>query len=127
MLGSITAVNQKKPNMAEQTFYENGNIKVTSARIICGDKTFALAGVTSVRVVEVKPDRTSAIICMVAGLFCLLIPTIIGIIYWFKQKSRYEVWIESASGGRNTFCQSKDSKVIADIVTAINDAIVHRG
>jgi len=112
--------------MAEQTFFERGDIKVTSARVIFGGQTFALAGVTSVRGMEVKPDRKGPIILMILGIFCFLITTIIGIIWWFMQKPDYVVMFASASGESRAYT-SKDSKLVADIVAAINDAIVHRG
>lgn len=112
--------------MAEQVFFERGDIKVTSARVIFGGQTFALAGVTSVRGVEVKPDRKWPIILMVAGLLCFFITTIIGIIWWFLQKTEFVVMFASASGESKAYT-SQDGKLVAEIVAAINDAIVHRG
>jgi hypothetical protein len=112
--------------MAEQTFLERGDIKVTSARVIFGGQTFALAGVTSVRGVEVKPDRKGPIIMMPLGLLCFGITTIIGIIWWFMQKPEFVVMFASASGEAKAYT-SRDGKLVAEIVAAINDAIVHRG
>ena len=43
--------------MTEQIFFEQDKIKITSARAIFGDHTYVLSAVTSVRYVELKPDR----------------------------------------------------------------------
>jgi plastocyanin domain-containing protein len=113
--------------MAEQVFFERGDIKVTSARVVFGSQTFTLSGVTSVRSLEVKPNRKGPIVLMIVGLFCTAgLGTIAGIIWWFLQKTEYAVMFASASGETQAYT-NQDPKIVAEIVNAINDAIVHRG
>jgi hypothetical protein len=112
--------------MAEQNFFEQGEIKITSARAIFGGSTYVLNAITSVRNYELKPERTWPVILMIAGLFCFFTTTIIGAVWWFLQKPEYAVLLSSASGETCAFV-TKDKPLADRVVIAINEAIVHRG
>jgi hypothetical protein len=112
--------------MAEQVFYDQGGIKVTSNRLVFGQQTFQLAGITSVRAQEIPPNRKGPIIVMIVGLFCTLgIGTIAGIIWMCMQKTTYAVMLVSA-GGENPAYTSADKNQIFQIVSAVNDAMAAR-
>lgn len=113
--------------MAEQTFYDQGGIKVTSNRLVFGQQTFQLAGITSVRPQEILPNRKGPIILMIVGLLCTLgIGTIVGIIWWFMQKTTYAVMLVSAAGETPAYT-SIDKNHIFQIANAINEAMAARG
>jgi hypothetical protein len=61
--------------MTEQIIFEQG--KITSARAVFWDQTYFLSAVTSVRYVELKPDRKWPMFLMIFGVFCVLTTTII--------------------------------------------------
>jgi uncharacterized protein DUF6232 len=112
--------------MAEQIFFEQDKIKITSSRAIFGGSTYVINATASVRNYELKPERTWPIVLMIAGLFCFLTTTLIGIVWWFLQKTKYAVLISSASGEICAFV-TKDKSLADRVVIAINEAIVHRG
>ena len=120
--------------MAEQIFYDNGGVKVTSARFIVYGETKPLAGFTSVSMLSSSPSRLWPIILIILGiilLFCNyfvagIIIGIIGGVWLFLQKPTYHVRVETASGASDAL-SSKNQKFISDIVNALNDAIVERG
>ena len=112
--------------MAEQIFFEHGEIKITSVRAVFGDQTYVLSAVTSVRYVELKPDRKWPMFLMIFGVFCVLATTIIGAVWWFLQRTQHVVLLSSASGDVCALV-SKNKTLAEQIVCAINEAIVHRG
>jgi hypothetical protein len=113
--------------MAEQVFYDQAGIKVTSARLVFGTQTFQLSGITSVRPQEISPDRRGPIILMVVGLFCTAgIGTIAGLIWLLTQKTTYAVMLVSAAGEQKAYT-SRDKNLIFQVAKAINDAMVARG
>ncbi len=62
---------------------------------------------------------------MVLGMLLVLVPTIIGIIWWFKQKPEYAIMFATAGGETKAYA-SKDKQHVSDIIVAVNDAIVHQ-
>ena len=64
---------------------------------------------------------------MIAGfIFTLGLGTIVGVIWWIKQKPTYAVMIVSAAGESPAF-SSPDKNQIFQIVNAVNEAIIARG
>ncbi|MBI4719070.1 MAG: hypothetical protein HY763_14795 [Planctomycetes bacterium] len=112
--------------MAEQIIFEQGGTKVTSARVVIGPQTYALGGITSVQAREIPPSRKGPIILMIVGFPFFFIGTIIGIIWLIRQKTTYAVLLVSAAGEQEALT-SKDKALIAQIVNAINEAIIARG
>jgi hypothetical protein len=122
----MNSPNNRKIFMAEQIFFEQGKIKITSTRAIFDDHTYVLSAVTSVRYVELKPDRKWPMFLVIFGVFCVLTTTIIGAVWWFFQKTKHVLLLSSASG---EICAmvTKDKILAERVVAAINEAIVSRG
>ncbi len=128
--------------MEEKVFFESANNKVTNARFITHGETYALAGLTSVKMTETKPSIAKylwiliGIFLTLMGIALLVSNPIAGIIIggfgallaWggFKIKPMYSVVTVNA-GGTIQALSSKDFNLINNIVNAINEAIVHRG
>jgi len=127
--------------MEEKVFFESVNNKVTNARFITHGETYALAGLTSVKMTE-TPSKFKGLVIL-AGIFLILVGianmsenassglvilTLAAFLVWlgFKIKPTYSVVTVSA-GGTIQALSSKDFDLINNIVNAINDAIVHRG
>lgn len=128
--------------MEEKVFFESANNKVTNARFITHGETYALAGLTSVKMTETKPSIAKylwiliGIFLALMGIALLASNPIAGIIIggfgallaWggFKIKTIYSVVTVNA-GGTIQALSSEDFNLINNIVNAINEAIVHRG
>ena len=124
--------------MAEQIFLERGRIKVTSARAIFDDQTYALSGITSVRGVKHRGLLAKACYLLALGSVIVMfvkggaayfyMPVFIAGLVYLAEKilSQYVIVFSSASGEAKAY-SSRDEGHIGDIVKAINDAIVHRG
>lgn len=132
--------------MDEKTFYESDNIKVTNARFIVNNQTYALSSVNSVKVCEVDVTSSPAApALLVAGgiiwtLFLIFskgsiiyyiqpIALIVGGFYLairIKKKFEYRV-ILTTSSGENAALRSNNKQEITLVEKALNDAIVYRG
>jgi hypothetical protein len=120
--------------MDEKVFFEEGSIKVTNSRFIAGAQTYAMSGVTSVRSAVHLPKRTGIYILGGVGLLMLvggaeiagILALGIAVALWFVNKPKYSVALTSASGETDAHL-SPDQDLIARIVNAINEAIIHRG
>lgn len=137
------AVSQSKPVIPkpETTYYQSGDITVTSARAVIGDQTYSMSNITSVSMLAVQPNRTGGIILTLLGLLLAalgwasggglflwlgLLGLTIGIIIIAALRTKYAVRIGSASGESNALVAT-DPAHIQPIVEAINKAIVERG
>jgi len=123
-------------------FFDKGGVRVSNARFIAGNQTFAVAGITSVRFYRIAPNRTlPTILFCIGGFLCLgavesgsgvgaLVVALLfgglGALAWLGSASRYSVRIRTASGESDAFV-AKDRQFVFDIVQALNDAIVARG
>jgi hypothetical protein len=124
----------------ETTFFQSGDIAVTNARFIARAQTFAMRGITSVEGVETPANYVGPVILSVLGLimatglltgaialgiFGLLI--LAGGIWLFtRQKPKFAVVLRTA-GGEVTAYQNTDREQIAQIIRALNEAIVSNG
>lgn len=132
--------------MAEETIYTDNNVKVTTARVIIHQTTYALRNITSVRLKSESPVKPSwpniLLIIGIVLLFFGAIPAIAGhpgdgagllviggvivalaIAGMRKGKDTYYVTIASSAGETNAL-SSYDRDYISKIVEAINDAFV---
>ena len=118
------------PPQTEQVFFNDDGIYVTNTRLVSSFGTFTMAQITSVRTEQhtTQPDNTLALVLIIAGLFCLFITTVIGIIMMARNKpvTTYAVCVGSASGEQRAI-ESPDREYIDRIVQAVNQAIVARG
>lgn len=123
--------------MSEVIYFEKDSIKVTNSRVLVDGKTYALSGITSVGLVEQKPNRLLPIALMVVGfLFAKSNPnasiwhfmavTMPFAIWLLVQRSKFVVQISSASGESKALV-SRKREYVRGVVEAINGAIVARG
>src|SRR3989338_4510322 len=101
--------------MSEQIFFEKGRIKVTSARAIFENQTYALSGITSVRGEKVLGPFAIllGVICFVllivmlamGGKAYFVVPLIIAgiILFIVKVLAKHVVMFSSASGEQKAF------------------------
>ncbi|MDO9011730.1 MAG: DUF6232 family protein [Gallionella sp.] len=110
----------------EQILLDEQGLKVTNARFIAGGQTYAMSGITSVRLIKVPQLKVFAWILIVTGIFFIFIPTIIGIIMLRKQLPPWAVGLSTASGAVNAYF-TKDGAFAERVVGALNDAMIARG
>lgn len=123
--------------MEEKVFFECGDTRVTNARFVLAGKTFAMNGVTSVRQSMAPASIKGPLIAIAVGLLILIAASgsgkLIGVVVaglgvWMliSQKSTHYVFLSSASGEQQAL-ESKDQSYIDGVVSALNDALIHRG
>ena len=122
--------------MAEQTFFQNGGITVTTSRFIVPGQMYTMNGVTSIRSITMPPSRKGPIILAVIGFFCLMAgksASLLGLLmlggaifWWTRQKPEYTVLLNSASGEARALT-STDGTLITGVVGALHDAVAARG
>ena len=119
--------------MDEKTFFEYEDVKVTNARFISGSQTYAMSNVTSVKAYEKKPNRIGGIVVLVLGLAIAAGEPAVGLaivaaaaIYLYMQKTVYHVML-ATSGGETSALKTYQRNYLDKVVSALNQAIVHRG
>lgn len=131
--------------MDEKTFYESDNIKVTNARFIVNNQTYALSSVNSIKVceVDVTSSPTGPAFLVAGGIIWMLFflskggivdyiqpigLIVVGfcLIIRIKNKFEYRV-ILTTSSGENAALRSNNKQEITLVEKALNDAIVYRG
>jgi uncharacterized membrane protein YvbJ len=125
---------QAKTEGKEITLYsDNKGVKITNTRAIFRNKTYVMTNISSISIGYKKPNWLPAIVVLLFGMACLFISPflgfivlIIGCVIFYFTKGEYSVRITSASGETDAF-SDKDKEYIQNIVTAINEAIIHRG
>ena len=123
--------------MEEKIFFESGDVKVTNARFVVGNQTHAMNGVTSVSSHSTAPSRMGLIIGLVVGILILIgasggtkmvgvaIAGLCGFLL-FSQKSTHAVVLRSASGEVQALSGTDEAR-ITGVVSALNEALIHRG
>jgi uncharacterized protein DUF6232 len=104
--GGGTAVVAVHKTETEMTFLSTQGATVTNTRIIVPGKTYAMAGITSVRSTVIGAKRGLPILIALAGLFLFFVQQPVwgviflvgGIIWAVALKDTYAVSINSASG-----------------------------
>lgn len=119
----------------EVTFYQEGNVIVTQSRFVTASKTYAMRNISSVFLYEIVKSRKLPIALVVIGILMLtsdsarifgLCVLALGIALLFLIKNEFAVRISTNAGESNSIV-SKDRAYIQRIVTALNEAIIHRG
>jgi hypothetical protein len=126
----------------ERVFLDENGIKVTNARFVVAGQTFAMSGITSVKVDVEHPSKVGPVIPTALGALAAfngiadqtrhdaLIPGLIvaavGIAWFRSRRPKYHVLFMSASGEEKPY-HSADEDLVRKIVKAISDAIIHRG
>ena len=130
----------------EEMLHSDKYVKVSTARVIIRETTYALRNLTSVRMAETPGSVGGAILFIVFGLLmvlasvavfsdsvsaaiaCMLIALgliAVGIWQIRAAKPTYHVAITSSSGEFNAM-SSQDGRYIQTVVTRINEAIVRQ-
>lgn len=119
--------------MEEKTFFEYEDVKITNARFLSGGQTYAMSNVTSVKSFQEKPKRFWAIFILIIGLMIAINTPVVGIaiaaicgFYLYKQKTIYHVML-ATSGGDVSALKTYQRQYLEKVVSALNEAIVHRG
>ena len=119
----------------ETTFFRDNNVVVTQSRYVTNSKTYAMRNISSVHVFEIIKSKRLPTVLGAIGLVVLIgseskilgvVMMAIAIALFFSIKNDYAVRISTNSGESNSLI-SKDEIYIRKIVSALNDAIVHRG
>jgi hypothetical protein len=121
----------------EKVFFDEAGVSITSARMIYGNQTYTMSGVTSAESFEKPPSRIGAILLMLFGLLiCLsgdvasiivgLVIIVGGIVWWLMQKTEYSTVLRSSAGETKAYT-SEDQSFVDRITQSVNDAIFHRG
>jgi hypothetical protein len=120
----------------EKVFYQDTNVTVTQSRFIANGKTYAMSNISSVAIFKKVKSRLFQILLIIVGLaVCFtsndakilgFVIAAIGCLALYFTKDEYSVRITSNAGEADGFI-SKDQQYIQKIVTAVNDAIIHRG
>jgi hypothetical protein len=124
---------------SDQVFFSDRGVKVTTSLFsLPGSRTFAMSGVTSVRMWEKKPSRLVPILlgCL-SLLLCVALPehgakvfwgllTIASLVWFVLLKPTYIVVLNTASGESQAL-KDKSRQWIQRVVDALNECIVHRG
>ena len=126
----MTEANEKK-------YYTNGGVTVTSKRLIVQSQTFAVSGITSVKLGVDQPSKLIPILLIaIGGLGCLAgikegliniwtLLFVFGIAWMFTLKSKYTVILATASGESKAVV-SENKEFIEQIVSGLNKAIIER-
>ena len=122
----------------EKIFFEYEDVKVTNSRFINGASTYAMAGITSIKLREKKPRMLDVFICILLVLILLfkaaenneyLIPAILLAIlafYFYKKKKTLYAIILATSGGETEALLSNQLNYTTQVVNALNEAIIYR-
>jgi hypothetical protein len=131
-------------NVNEITLLKEGNVKITSSRVMIGTKSYALSDIMSVRVHENEPRLFTPIFFMLMVGVCLALVALtnmqelshyltigsyIGvttfILFLLSRKTKYSVRVKSSVGELNIL-EAQDKDHVEKIVGAMNEAIINR-
>lgn len=124
----------------ENSFFNSGDIAVTNARFVVGSQTFAMRGITSVQGVKTPVNYIGAVLLGLLALFMSLalfrgeyFLGIIGVLLLIadifiiiRSRPTFCVVLRTA-GGEVTAYKSKNHDHIAQIIQALNQAMISRG
>jgi len=120
----------------EQVFLDERGVSVSNSRMMYEGQTYAMSGITSVKSFEKKPSRIIPVILIIIGLIVMaaggggiavgLLLIAGGIALWILMKADYSVVLTSSSGEAKAYT-SKDRDFVTRVISAVNEAIVHRG
>jgi Family of unknown function (DUF6232) len=126
--------------MDEKIFYDLGGVKVTNSRFIVDSATYPIANISSVKASSKEPNKSLSSLCILVGVLFMLAVfsdnswlAVIGLFFvWLgielkkTAKGTYKV-VLTTSGSEVQAYSAPNSNIIANIIKALNDAIVYRG
>jgi hypothetical protein len=118
----------------EETFFQGGGLTITKTRFVAAGEVFALAGISSARLVRIPPRRIGPVSVSIFGLVLFpaaywLVPAVVlsvGLAWLFLQKSEYAIML-AAAGGEGAAYTSKDRGLVQSAYEALQRAIIARG
>lgn len=125
----------------EIVYYNRGNVKVTSARAILDDNTYAMSNIASVSMEKTSANRAPWVITALVGVLVWICAAsmdsralvfvgigalVLGIGVAAISRDKYAVVIGSASGKTHAM-ESPKKGIVQEIVDAMNEAIIQRG
>jgi hypothetical protein len=117
----------------ETIFFQHEGVRITNTRFIVDGQTFAMNNITSVKPLEKKPNRIWPVLLIVLGVLPALNGAYGGLwlslgggIWFALQKTMYHVMLHT-SGGETSALKTYQREYLDKVVTALNNAIVHRG
>ena len=120
----------------EQTFFQDKDVTVTSARFVVKGQWFAMSDITSAKKFRAGKHWFLPILVMAVGWlqFCCsdrrllagLLAMLLGVIWLLGGRTTYHVKI-TTFGSEKSVLNSRQEEYIAEVVRALNDAIVARG
>jgi hypothetical protein len=118
---------------SERIFLKDGDVRVTSTRLIFDGKTYALRNISSVSLTEIAADTSSANQMIIWGIILslctcglTLIRTVIGFIQLSNALPTFAVCLQSNAGEVHALI-SADREYIESVVRAVEKAIVAYG
>lgn len=119
--------------MDEKVFFESNGVTVTHARFLVRNQTYAMSGITSVKITREAPSRTGPVIVALIGLaltggapFVGLPVIVAAICWWVKQQTKHHIVLVT-SGGEQPALWSADPRYVKTVYDALNAAIIARG
>ncbi len=122
--------------MEEQFFYNSDYVAVTNTRFILPSQTFAMANISSVKMIRKERSLSKPLALGFIGIALIIGETVemgslvllLAAIWlcFLIFKSKYIVVLNTA-GGENKAYVSKDKEEIREIVSGLNKAIISRG
>lgn len=113
----------------ESVIFRHGDVFVTQTRISAGANTYPIAGIASIKGVEIEPNRGFAAFALLIGLPLCFWNLVFGLavvipaaLYMVAAKSMFAVHI-TTSAGESVAYSSKDGESVAAIISAVNRAI----
>lgn len=122
----------------EKVFFEYEDVKVTNTRFINGANTYTMAGITSIKLREKKPDLTLVYVCIAISLtflyyalgnYQLVFPAVLLSLlayYLYKKKKSIYAIILATSGGETEGLLSNQLEYTTQVVNALNEAVIYR-
>lgn len=137
--------------MTETVYFEDGDVKVTEARFVSGNETFAMKNITSIKTKTNAPSRKAPGLGMLIGLVLLIsnyaesaaqvnrsaqsggaagvvlgLMLVGGCAYWMaKLKPIYEIVLQT-SGVEKAALHTRQPEYLRQILEAMNKAMAHR-
>lgn len=121
--------------MAEQIFFENGNITINQEQFIVENQTFEMASITSLKIETSPPSKRLSGNIAIVGALCFSLTEfffIIGLLLlgvafflWKKAKPHYSIILNTRAGEKQALV-SDDKEYIDQVVSALNQALISR-
>lgn len=116
----------------EQVFLSERGVVVSNSRFSCGGQTYAMANVTSVRAARAGMGVGVAfvlfgVLCCLGGGAGIAFGAVLIVIGALLIITRSAYVVLHTAGGEQRALSSRNVEFVTKVVSAVNEAIVHRG